>query len=112
VVKALISTSPGQAVIRAWALLEYQLNVTSDRLALGQPHGWPQVALGLEALDTWPLLYPAVQELQRLRDYTVRSSQPPSSADAARYVSVAESLATTLLTASISEPSNSRGGAR
>lgn len=112
VVKALISTSPGQAVIRAWALLEYQLNVTSDRLTPGQPHGWPQVALGLEALDTWPLLYPAVQELQRLRDYTVRSSQPPSSADAARYVSVAESLVTTLLTASISQPSNSRGGAR
>ncbi|HTU05163.1 MAG TPA: hypothetical protein VMG13_06375, partial [Trebonia sp.] len=33
VVKALIPTAPGQAVIRAWGLLEYQLNVASDRIA-------------------------------------------------------------------------------
>jgi len=111
VVKALIPTAPGQAVIRAWGLLEYQLNVASDRIAPGQPRGWPQVANNLEAWDKWPLLYPAVQELQRLRDYTVRSSQPPSSAAADRYVSVAESLVTTLLTSPLPPPSESPGDA-
>lgn len=94
VVEALVSTAPAQAVIGAWGLLEYQLNVASDQIDPDQPHGWPQVAHNLEkAWDRWPMLYPAVQELRRLRDYTVQSGWPPSSADAARYVSVAQDVA-------------------
>jgi hypothetical protein len=96
-------TSPGQAIIDAWTLLEYQLNIASDRVAPNQPHGWPQVALNLESLEMWPLLFPAIQELRRLRDYTVESSWPPSSADAIRYVSVAQDVATTLRTSVISQ---------
>jgi hypothetical protein len=99
VVKALISAAPGQAVIDAWGLLEYQLNVASDRLAPDQPHGWPQVSNNLRTWDEWPRLYPAVQELRRLRDSTVRSGQSPSSADADRYVSVARDVATAVRTA-------------
>jgi hypothetical protein len=88
-----------QAVIDAWGLLEYQLNVASYRLAPDQPHGWPQVSRNLESWSTWPLLRPAVDELRRLRDYTVQSGRPPSKADADRYVSVAQDVATTLRTA-------------
>jgi hypothetical protein len=109
VVEALASAAPGQAVIDAWGLLEYQLNVVSDRLAPDQPHGWPQVARNLEAWDRWPILYPAVLELRRLRDYTVRSNRPPSSADAARYVSVAQDLAAALRSAFSSESADEDG---
>lgn len=97
-VEALTSEAPGQAVIDAWGLLEYQLNVASDRVDPDHGHGWPQVARNLETWDKWPILYPAILELRRLRDYTVRSGQPPSRQDAARYVSVAQDLATTLRT--------------
>ena len=69
-----------------------------NRVAPDKPHGWPQLAHNLESLDKWPLLYPAVVELRHLRDYTVRSNRPPSSSDATRYVSVAQSLVTTLRT--------------
>jgi hypothetical protein len=102
-VEALTSAAPGQAVIDAWGLLEYQLNVASDRVAPDQPHGWPQVAHNLETWDKWPLLRPAVMELRRLRDYTVWSNRPPSTADATRYVSVAHDLATTLRTSFMPE---------
>jgi hypothetical protein len=98
VLEKVATTSPGQAIIDAWTLLEHQLNMASDRVAPNQPHGWPQVALNLERLDNWPLLSPAIGELRRLRDYTVESSWPPSSADAVRYVSLAQDLATTLRT--------------
>jgi hypothetical protein len=98
-VEALASAAPGQAIIDAWGLLEYQLNITSDRLAPDQPHGWPQVSRTLETWDRWPLIYPAVVELRRLRDYAVASNTSPSSTDAARYVSVAQDLVTTLRTA-------------
>lgn len=111
-VEALASEAPGQAVIDAWALLEYQLNVASDRIAPDQPHGWPQVARNLESWDRWLMFYPAIQELRRLRDYTVRTSRPPSSADAARYVSVAQDLATTLRTSFASQPIETPGGGR
>lgn len=103
VLAELAATAPAQAIIDAWGLLEYQLNTASDRIAPNQPHGWPQVALTLERLDKWPLLAPAVAELRRLRDYTVESSWPPSSADAVRYVSLAQDLATTLRTAVTSQ---------
>jgi hypothetical protein len=103
VLEKVAATSPGQAIIDAWTLLEYQLNIASDRVAPNQPHGWPQVALNLEGLEMWPLLFPAIQELRRLRDYTVESSWPPSSADAIRYVSVAQDLATTLRTSVMSQ---------
>jgi hypothetical protein len=96
ILEVLADTAPEQAIIDAWALLEYQLNATSDRLAPDQPHGWPQVALGLRALEKWPLLFPAIAELRRLRDYTVESDWPPSPSDAARYVAVARELAATL----------------
>lgn len=110
VVEALASAAPGQAVIDAWGLLEYQLNVASDRIAPDQSHGWPQVARNLENWDRWPILYPAILELRRLRDYTVRSNRPPSSTDAARYVSVAQDLVTTLRTSFASQPVESSGG--
>lgn len=110
VVEALALEAPGQAVIDAWGLLEYQLNVASDRIAPDQPHGWPQVAHNLEAWDKWPIFYPAILELRRLRDYTVRSNRPPASADAARYVSVAQDLATTLRISFISQPVERAGG--
>jgi hypothetical protein len=80
-------------------VLEYQLNIASDRLDPGQPHGWPQVARNLESWDKWAMLNPVVQELRRLRDYTVQSGRAPSKKDAARYVSVAQDVATTLRTA-------------
>ena len=73
VLEALALAAPGQAIIDAWGLLEYQLNVASDRIAPDQPHGWPQVARNLETWDKWPMLSPAVLELRRLRDYTVWS---------------------------------------
>jgi hypothetical protein len=104
VVEALVGPAPGQAVIDAWGLLEYELAVASDRIAPDKPHGWPQVARNLESWDKWPLLYPAVQELRNLRDYTVGSKHPPTSADAARYVSVAEDLVTTLRNSFPSQP--------
>ena len=103
VLEELASTAPAQAIINAWGLLEYQLNMASDRIAPNQPHGWPQVALNLERLDNWPLLSPAIGELRRLRDYTAASSWPPSSADAVRYVSLAQDLVTTLRTSVLSE---------
>ncbi len=110
-VVAMSSTAPRQAVIDAWGLLEYQLNVASDRVAPDKPHGWPQVAVNLEAWDKWPMLYPAVLELRHLRDYTVESPRPPSSADAARYVSVAQDLATVVRAWSIPGPGRALGGA-
>jgi len=109
-VGALAPEAPRQAIIDAWGLLEYQLNLASDRLAPDQPHGWPQVARNLERLDKWPLLYPAVQELRRLRDYTVQASRPPSGADAARYVSVAQDVATAVQTSLTSQSIGTPGG--
>jgi hypothetical protein len=96
VLEALAAAAPQQAVIDGWGLLEYQLNLASDRVAPDQPHGWPQVARNLEAWDKWPVLYPVVAELRRLRDYTVRSRHAPLSSDATRYVSVVQDLVTTL----------------
>jgi hypothetical protein len=103
--------APAQAIVYAWGLLEYQLNAASDRIAPNQPHGWPQVAVNLRRLDKWPLLFPAIAELQRLRDYTVESGYPPSTADAIRYVSLAQDLVTTLRTAAVSRAGDgSRAG--
>jgi hypothetical protein len=111
-VKERAADAPRQAVIEAWGLLEYQLNLAADQFAPDQPRGWPQVATTLQAVwDMWPLLYPAVLELRRLRDYTVQSSRPPSGADAARYVSLAQDLATAVRTASMSQSSENSGGA-
>ncbi|HEY1818827.1 MAG TPA: hypothetical protein VGG83_02780 [Trebonia sp.] len=110
VLDALAAAAPGQAILYAWGLLEYQLNVASDRVAPDQPHGWPQVARTLEALDNWPVLYPAVVELRRLRDHTARSSRSPSNEDAARYVSVVQELVTTLRASVISECDDDPGG--
>jgi hypothetical protein len=108
-IEELARVAPGQAVINAWGLLEYQLNVAADRIAPDQPHGWPQVARSLEALDKWPILYPVILELRRLRDYTVRSSRPPSTSDAARYVSVARDLVTALRTSPLSVSGATQG---
>ncbi len=101
--------APAQAIIYAWGLLEYQLNAASDRVAPNQPHGWPQVALNLKRLDKWPLLFPAIAELRRLRDYTAESGFPPSTADAVRYVSLAQDLVTTLRTAAVSRDGDDEG---
>lgn len=110
VLEALAEVVPRQAIIDAWGLLEYQLNLASDRLAPDQPHGWPQVARNLEAWDKWPMLRPAVLELRRLRDYTVRSNRPPASSDAARYVSVAQDVVRTLRTSLASLSDSVSGG--
>jgi hypothetical protein len=109
ILEALAKVAPRQAIIDAWGRLEYQLNVASDRVAPDWPHGWPQVAQNLERWDRWPMLYPAVAELRRLRDYTVESNRAPSASDAARYVSVAQDLVTTLRT-SFPPPSDSDPG--
>jgi hypothetical protein len=101
--------APAQAIIDAWGLLEYQLNMASDRIAPGRPHGWPQVARNLKRLDTWPLLSPAIAELRRLRDYTVESSFPPSTADAVRYVSLTQDLVTTLRTSAVAQDGADEG---
>jgi hypothetical protein len=111
VLDALASAAPGQAIIYAWGLLEYQLNVVSDQIAPDQPHGWPQVARNLGSLDNWPVLYPAVLELRRLRDHTARSSRSPSIADASRYVSVVQELVTTLRASVISQSGDDPGTA-
>ena len=105
-VQALASAAPRQAVIDAWGLLEYQLNVASDRFAPDQPHGWPQVALNLETWDEWPRLCPALMELWRLREYTVVASRPPLNVDAARYVSVAQDRATSVRASLMSHSSD------
>jgi hypothetical protein len=110
VVQALIENAPGQAVIDAWQLLEYHLNMAADRVDPDGPHGWPQVAQNLERWDKWRTLFPAVLELRRLRDYTVRSGRQPSSAAAARYVSVAQELVAALRTAFSPEPAELTGG--
>ena len=107
--ETLITVAPREAIINAWGLLEYQLNVASDGIAPDQQHGWPQVARNLETWDKWPMLYPAVVELRRLRDYTVHSVRPPSSSDAARYVSVVQDLVNTLRT-SLTSLSGARTG--
>jgi hypothetical protein len=110
VVEALAGVVPRQAIIDAWGLLENQLNLASDRIAPDQPHGWPQVARNLEAWDGWPRLYPVVLELRRLRDITVRSNRSPASSDAARYVSVAQDLVTTIRTSLTSLADSVPGG--
>jgi hypothetical protein len=111
VVQALTTAAPGQAIIDAWQLLEYHLNAAADRVDPDGPHGWPNVVQNLESWDRWPTLLPAILELKRLRDYTIRSSRQPSSADAARYVSVAQDLVTTLRNAFMTEPAELPGGA-
>lgn len=103
--------APPQAIVYAWGLLEYQLNAASDRIAPNQPHDWPQVAVNLKQLDKWPLLFPAIAELRRLRDYTVESGYLPSTADAIRYVSLAQDLVTTLRTATVSRDADDQGDA-
>jgi hypothetical protein len=110
VLQALTAAAPKQAVIDAWGLLEYQLNVASDRLAPDGQHGWPQVARNLESWPMWERLLPAVEELRRLRDYTVRSSRQPSSADAARYVAVVQDLVTTIRNSNLPESGYGSGG--
>ena len=111
VLESLATTAPQQAIIGAWGLLEYQLNVASDRVKPDQPHGWPQVARNLEAWDKWPVIYPVVVELRRLRDYTAHSRQPPLTSDAARYVSVVQDLVTTLRASFMSPVDAVAGGA-
>jgi len=108
-VEALAGVVPRQAIIDAWGLLENQLNLASDRIAPDQPHGWPQVARNLETWDKWPMLFPVISELRRLRDYTVRSNRSPATSDAARYVSVAQELVTTIRT-SLTSPADSIPG--
>jgi hypothetical protein len=98
VLDRLVTAAPGQAVIDAWTLLGYQLNIAANRLAPDSPHGWPQVTRALQGWDKWQFLAPAVDELRRLRDLTVRPGKPPSSADAARYVSVVRDIVATLQT--------------
>jgi hypothetical protein len=111
VLQALAAAAPKQAVIDAWTLLEYQLNVASDRIAPGGPHGWPQVARNLESWPMWRrILQPAVEELRRLRDYTVQSGRQPSSADATRYVTVVQELVTTIRNSDLTEPGDGSGG--
>ena len=110
VLQALASAAPKQAVIDAWAILEYQLNVASDRRAPGGKHGWPQVAGNLKSWPMWRRLEPAVEELRRLRDYTVRSGRQPSSEDAARYVAVVQDLVTTIRNSGLAEPGDGTGG--
>ena len=102
VLKALAAAAPEQAVIDAWGLLEYQLNVASDQLAPDGQHGWPQVALTLNSWPKWQRLQPAVEELRRLRDDTVRSRRQPSAEDAARYVAVVQDLVTAIRAADLS----------
>jgi hypothetical protein len=102
--------APRQAIIDAWGLLEYQLNVCSDLVAPELPHGWPQVARNLEIWDKWSVILPAVLELRRIRDYVIRSSRTPSSADAERFVSVAQELVTTLRTSFVRQLSDPKDG--
>jgi hypothetical protein len=96
VFETLVAAAPREAIINAWGLLEYQLNVASDRIAPDQQHGRPRVARDLGTWDKRPMLYPVVLELRRLRDCTVHSIRPPSSSDAARYVSAVQDQAHTL----------------
>jgi hypothetical protein len=100
---ALVPAAPQRAIVDAWTLLEYQLNAAADRLAPDPQHGWPQVARSLENWDRWQLLSPAVMELRRLRDATVQPGKPPTSEDAARYVSVVQDVVATLRTISRSD---------
>jgi hypothetical protein len=112
VLNALATAAPKQAVIDAWGLLEYQLNIASDRLAPAGQHGWPQVAANLERWPMWERLRPAVEELRRLRDYTVRSSRQPSAQDAARYVAVVQDLVTAIRTSDLPESGGGPGGGK
>jgi hypothetical protein len=109
VLQALAAAEPRQAVIDAWTLLEYQLNVVSDRLAPGAPLGWPHLARNLEPWPMWTRLGSAVEELRRLRDYTVQSDRQPSSADATRYVAVVQDLVTTIRNSDLAGPGDGGG---
>lgn len=93
---ALAESAPRRAIIEAWRLLEYQLDVAADRMAPTQSHGWPQVAEALENWNQWRVLSPVVAELRRLRDYTARATQQPLNSDAIRYVAVVQDVVTTL----------------
>jgi len=107
------SSDPRKAILTAWRLLEYQLDVASDRIAPEHPHGWPQVRHTLEVWDQWEVLYPVIIELHRLRDYTARTAEPPLADDAARYVAVVQDLVITLRAASFeSSPDERAAGAR
>ena len=110
VLEALAAAAPKQAVVDAWGLLEYQLNIASDRLAPYGQHGWPQVARNLESWPMWERLLPAVQELWRLRDYTVQSGRQPAPADSARYVAVVQDLVTTIRASDLSGSGDGLGG--
>ncbi len=57
----------------------------------------------------WERLRPAVEELRRLRDYTVQSSGQPSTEDAARYVAVVQDVVTTIRTSDLSESGDDPG---
>jgi hypothetical protein len=110
VLQTLAAAAPRQAVIDAWGLLEYQLNVASDRISPDGQHGWPQVSRTLASWPMWDRLSPAVEELRRLRDYTVRSSRPLSSGDAASYVAVVQDLVTAIRNSDLGEPGDGSGG--
>jgi hypothetical protein len=103
-------SAPRDAILRAWNLLEYQLDTASDRIAPDQPHGWPGVARTLEAWDEWAVLNPVVRELFRLRDYTARTPEPPLASDATRYVAVVQDLVTTVRAASFKPTSDDPSG--
>lgn len=107
--EARAESAPRRAIIDAWGLLEYQLDVAADWINPVQPHGWPQVAKTLEAWEQWKVLYPVVAELRRLRDYTARSAEQPLSSDAVRYVGVVQDVVTTLRV-SFSPPLDNRSG--
>jgi hypothetical protein len=103
-------SAPREAILGAWNLLEYQLDTAADRIAPEQPRGWPRVARSLEAWDEWAVLNPVVTELFRLRDYTVRTPEPPLASDAARYLALVQDLVTTVRAASLKSMSDDPSG--
>jgi len=107
--EARAESAPRRAIIDAWGLLEYQLDVAADWIDPERPHGWPQVAKTLDGWAQWKVLYPVVAELRRLRDYTARAAQQPLSSDAVRYVGVVQDVVTTLR-ASFNPPFENRSG--
>jgi hypothetical protein len=99
------ASSPRTAVLEAWNRLEHDLNVLADAVDPNAPHGWPQVVSGLQILEDWAGLRPALRELRHLRDSAANNPSGPSPVDAARYVSVARALSRSLdaITATVAD---------
>lgn len=103
-------SSPREAVIDAWSMLDQQLNRLAARVDPGA-RDWMEASTALSELDQGVAILAAARELKKLRDVTVHSSDVPAPLDAVRYVTVSGDLARSIedITASRSSPPSGEG---